>query len=331
MKMGVLYSFFAVIALILLVCLGVGVVDMRLLFGAVIPYAALAIFVLGIVYRVLKWASSPVPFRIPTTCGQQKSHPWIKSSYFDNPHNMIGVIGRMALELLLFRSLFRNTKADIKDQRILYSGDKYLWAAGLAFHWSFLVILLRHFRFFTEPIMPFVPLLQKIDGFFDFGVPTLYLTDVGILAAVTYLFARRVVIPQVRYISLPADYFPLFLILGIAASGVLMRHFFRVDLLGVKELTIGLINLDPKIPDGIGLPFFIHLFLVCSLIAYFPFSKMMHVAGIFLSPTRNLANNNRIKRHVNPWNPQVKTHSYEEWEDEFRDLMRDAGMPLEKE
>jgi hypothetical protein len=49
-----------------------------------------------------------------------------------------------------------------------------------------------------------------------------------------------------------------------------------------------------------------------------------------MSPTRNLANNNRAKRHVNPWNYEVHTHTYEEYEDEFREVMREAGLPLEK-
>jgi hypothetical protein len=53
--------------------------------------------------------------------------------------------------------------------------------------------------------------------------------------------------------------------------------------------------------------------------------------GIFLSPTRNLANNNRRVRHLNPWDYPVKVHTYEEWEDEFREKMRAAGLPLEKE
>ena len=52
------------------------------------------------------------------------------------------------------------------------------------------------------------------------GVPLLYMTDVVLVVSVTYLFIRRVTIPQVRYISLAADYFPLFLILGIACTGV---------------------------------------------------------------------------------------------------------------
>jgi nitrate reductase gamma subunit len=79
-------------------------------------------------------------------------------------------------------------------------------------------------------------------------------------------------------------------------------------------------------------PFFlVHLLLICALAAYFPFSKLMHMGGIFLSPTRNLANDSRARRHINPWNHPVKTHTYAEWEDEFREKLVAAGMPLEVE
>lgn len=329
--MNIAVALVGALILVLIAYIGVGVGGLYSLFGVYIPYVAFVVFVVGIVYRVIKWACSPVPFRIPTSCGQQKSLPWIKDSKLDNPSNMLGVLGRMALEVFLFRSLFRNTKTDLKDNRLIYSGDKWLWAAGLLFHYSFLVIILRHFRFFTEPVAPFVTILQDLDGFFELNIPVFYLSDAAILAAVTYLFLRRVVIPQVKYISLPADYFPLLLILGIAGSGVLMRHFFKVDLVGVKELAMGIITLHPSVPEGIGTIFYVHLFLVCSLLAYFPFSKLLHMPGIFMSPTRNLANNNRMVRHINPWNPQVKVHTYEEWEEEFHDLLKGAGIPLDKE
>lgn len=318
--------------LVLLVFMGVGVVGLNSLFGIVIPYSALIVFLIGVVYRVGKWAKSPVPFRIPTTCGQQKSLPWIKANNLESPYNTLGVIGRMALEVLLFRSLFRNTRAELRNgPRVVYGGTKWLWLGGLAFHWSFLFILIRHLRFFTEPIPFFVNLFVSVDGLFEISVPTLYMTDITILLAVTYLFLRRVVIPQIRYISLAADYFPLFLILGAALSGVLMRHFYKVDILKVKELAIGLFSFHPVIPNGIGLPFYIHLFLVSTLLAYLPFSKLMHMAGVFLSPTRNLANSNRMRRHVNPWNYPVKIHTYEAYEDEFREKMKAVGLPVEKD
>jgi nitrate reductase gamma subunit len=73
------------------------------------------------------------------------------------------------------------------------------------------------------------------------------------------------------------------------------------------------------------------LFLVSVLLAYFPFSKLLHMPGIFLSPTRNLANNSRMKRHVNPWNYPVPVHTYAEYENEFRDKMKAADLPVEKD
>jgi nitrate reductase gamma subunit len=85
------------------------------------------------------------------------------------------------------------------------------------------------------------------------------------------------------------------------------------------------------VPESIGTPFYIHLFLVSTLFAYFPFSKLMHMGGVFLSPTRNLANDNRVRRHVNPWNPVVEPHTYAQWEDEFRDKLLAAGIPLDAE
>lgn len=330
--MSALYSLFAVIILVLVVFIGVWGLGWYSLFAVIIPYAAIATFIAGLIYRVLKWAKAPVPFHIPTVCGQQKSLPWIKANNIESPSNTVGVIARMALEVLLFRSLFRNERVELKGgQKLVYGGNKYLWLGGLAFHWSLLIILLRHSRLFTEPVPSVVLFVQDIDGIFQLALPTLYITDIVILIALTYLFVRRVIYPQIRYISLPSDYFAVLLILGVALSGVLMRLFYKVDIVGVKELAMGVLSFHPIIPDGVGLPFYIHLFLASTLLAYFPFSKMMHAAGILLSPTRNLKNNSRMRRHINPWDYPVKVHTYEEWEDIFREKMRGVGLPLEKE
>lgn len=309
-----------------------GIAGLDFVFGIVIPYAAIVIFLLGIVYRVLNWARSPVPFRIPTTCGQQRSLPWIKNSPLESPHTGLGVIGRMALEILLFRSLFRNTRAELRDgPKLTYGSSKWLWLGALAFHWSFLVVLIRHFRFFAEPVPGFVSLVEGLDGFFQVCLPIILITDAVILGALTFLFLRRIVDPKLRYISLISDYFPLLLIAGIAITGILMRYFFKVDIIAVKELGTGILSLHPILPLGISPLFYAHLFFVSCLIAYFPFSKLTHLGGVFLSPTRNLANNNRTRRHLNPWNPPVPVHTYAEYEDEFREVMKAAGLPVDKE
>jgi nitrate reductase gamma subunit len=330
--MNVVIPFLAVLAVTLAGYVGVKVLDLRLLFGVFLPYAAFAVFIGGFIYRMVQWAKSPVPFRITTTCGQQKSLDWIESDKLDNPHDTKGVIARMALEILFFRSLFRNTRTEIKDgPKVTYGPNLWLWAAGLAFHYSFLTIVLRHLRFFAEPVPALAALLGDIDGFFQIGVPPVMLTSLIILAALGFLLARRLFIPQIRYISLAADYFPLFLIIGIAGSGFLLRHFIRTDVVGVKELAMGLVGFKPVIPQGVHWFFYVHLLLVATLFAYFPWSKLMHMGGVFLSPTRNLANNNRMVRHINPWNGPVKVHTYEEYEDEFRDKMKAAGLPVDKE
>lgn len=305
------------------------------LFGVVIPYFAVIIFFVGIVYRVVQWGKLPVPFRIPSTCAQQKSLPWIKYGYaekLDNPVSNAGVIGRMILEVLCFRSLFRNTRMEYGGGGgIRYKPAKWLWLAAIVFHYTFLVVILRHLRFFTDPMPFFVPIIEKVDGFFQFYLPVVYQSGLLLGAALTFLLLRRLLDPKVRYISLPADYFPLFLILAIAQTGILMRYVLKADVVSIKELTMGLVTLQPTIPEGISVLFYIHIFLVSVLFMYFPFSKLMHMAGVFLSPTRNLANNSRIVRHINPWNPDVKYHTYEAYEDDFRERMVEVGLPVEKE
>ncbi|RLF54217.1 MAG: menaquinol oxidoreductase [Thermoplasmata archaeon] len=340
--LGIIIALIGVAGVILIPWIGVGAFDMRILFGIVVPYAAMATFFVGIIVRVIGWARSPVPFRIPSTAGQQWSFPWIKPNRIDNPRSTGGVIVRMLFEVVTFRSLFRNTRLEYRSAeggpKIDYEWEKWLWLAALAFHYSFLVIFLRHFRFFTEPIPGFVHLLESLDGFLQLGVlpvsglgvPSVYVTDMLLLLALLYLFVRRIYISQVRYVSLPADYFPLLLILALGTTGVLMRYFIRVDITAVKTLALGLFKLSPKAPEGIGVIFYIHLFVLSVLVAYFPFSKLMHFMGVFLSPTRNLSNNSRMVRHVNPWNYPVKVHTYEAYEDEFREHMIEAGLPVEK-
>ncbi len=330
--MKILYPFVAVLGLIIIAFMGVQV-GLEPLFGIVFPYLAFLIFICGFVNKVVGWAKSPVPFRIPTTCGQEFSLPWIKQAKIDNPSTTAGVVQRMFLEIFCFRSLFRNTQADVYDgPKLRYGSSKYLWVFALMFHYSFAVIIIRHMRLFTDPMPFFVPILEFADGFLQIGAPSIYQSDILILGGLTLLFLRRIIIANVRYISLPADYFPLFLIFAIATTGILMRYIFRVDVVNIKQLAVGLASFSFTLPEGIGAIFYIHLFLVCTLMVYFPFSKLMHIGGVFMSPTRNLANNSRMVRHINPWNdPSIKPHSYASYEDDFREYMAGAGLPLEKE
>jgi nitrate reductase gamma subunit len=338
--LGIILSFITVLVLVFIPFVGMQVANLQVLFGVIIPYAAISLFLVGVVGRLLLWSFSAVPFRIPTTAGQQKSLPWIKPNKIENPSSAAGVFGRMLLEILLFRSLFRNSTMEFREgPRVTYEWEKWLWLSAILFHYSFAVVVIRHLRFFTQPVPAFVNILESLDAFMQTGIgplpglmlPGMYLSGVVLLAAAGYLFLRRVYIPTVRYISLPTDYFPLFLIIAIATTGILMRYLLKVDVVSVKELALGLVTFHPIVPRGIGVLFYMHLFSVCCLIAYFPFSKLVHLGGVFLSPTRIMANNNRFVRHINPWNYPVKVHTYDEYEEEFREKMVEAGIPVEKE
>ncbi len=339
-KRHFLVALFAVLGLVVVAYVGAQA-NLQILFGVIVPYLAALIFVEGLVYRLIQWARSPVPFRIPTTAGQNRSLPWIErdlGEQLDNPSTFKHLVGRMALEVLAFRSLFRNLRTELRKDpenpegaRLIHWSYKWLWLGAIAFHYAFLVVILRHLRFFTEPVPLPLQLMEHVDGFFQFFTPAVYLSGVILVVAALYLLARRITNPTLRYISLAADYFPLLLILGIGISGILMRYVYKVDIIAVKELALGLVTLHPTVPAGIGAIFYVHLFLVCVLFAYFPFSKLMHAPGVFLSPSRNMVANNRWVLHVNPWNYPVKFHHYDEYEDRFREAMIEADIPVEKE
>jgi nitrate reductase gamma subunit len=333
-----MFAFIAVLALFLIAWAGVSI-GLEWIFGVVIPYLAVLVFVVGFSRKVLGWSRSAVPFAIPTTGGQAKSFPWIQNATFDNPSSTLGVFMRMVFEILTFRSLFRNTRMKLKEGKLFYQLEIFLWVGALAFHYAFLTVLIRHTRLFLEPVPWCVQLIETLDSFFrieiiypqfQFGLPAVYLSGIVLLAAVVYLTVRRIVIPSVRYISLASDFFPLILIFGIAFTGILMRYVTKIDITAAKQLTMGLVTLHPSVPQGIGVIFYIHLFFVSVLLAYFPYSKLMHLGGIFLSPTRNMLGNTRAYRHVNPWNHPVHVHTYEEYEEEFREKMIEAGLPVDK-
>ena len=330
--MKVLASIVVVLVLFLVGFIGASV-GLEAVFGVAIPYLAAGAFLVGLILRVVGWANVPVPFRIPTTSGQQKSLSWIKPSPLDNPSSGAGVVGRMFLEVFFFRSLLLNTRTELQGKRLVYASSIWLWVGAMAFHWSMLLIVLRHLRLFTDPVPGFVSFLEGADGFLQIGVPVFFLTSFIFVAAVAFLFLRRLTDPQVRYISLINDYFPLSLLLGIGVSGFWLRHLAKTDIVGVKEMLVGLVSFSPSVSEGIAPLFYGHLFLVCVLLAYFPFSKLMHMVGVFLSPTRNMANNNRRVRHFTtfPWDKEPKTHSYEAYENDFRDKMIGAGLPVDKE
>jgi nitrate reductase gamma subunit len=308
--------------------------------AAAIAYLAFAIFVAGMVWRVVAWARVPVPFAIALTCGQQKSLEGIRAAWLENPWTRAGAACRTAIEALWFRSLLRDSRAELlpgvgqalpngrgsestseprplgSGCRLFYRGDRSLWGGALLFHGCLLWVWIGHLRFFVEPALV---------------GPANRFVDAGLVAGLAFLFLRRVLDRRLRYLTLAADYLPLALVATVAGSGVLMRWWSHTDVAAVKRFALGLATFHPVAPVGVGLLFYIHLFAASALAVSIPFTKLAHMAGVFFSPTRNLPNDSRARRHVNPWLAPAQVHTYAEWEDEFRDRMRAAGLPLERE
>jgi nitrate reductase gamma subunit len=295
----------------------------------VAPYAAAATFLAGFGWRLLRWAATPVPFRIPTTAGQQRSLAFLRHAKLESPASGAGAAARVALEVLLFRSLFRNTgHRRHAGMRLSFPGSKELWLAAIAFHWSLLLVIARHARLVAEPVPALANRLAAIDGFFRVGLPGWYASDVVLLAALGWLLARRLRGPLLRYVTLPADYAALGLLLALAGTGIAMRYWARPDVVAAKTFALGIVTFHP-VPAPAGPWFAAHLLLACALAAAFPFTKLMHAPAPLFSPTRALANDNRRRRHVNPWNPPVAVHTYAEWEEEYREKIQAAGLPLD--
>lgn len=229
-----------------------------------LAYAAAAVFILGFLSKVVLYFKTPSPLKIPTTPA---------------PRTAMGVVARLIPEILFFRSLLKGGVA-----------EKILWLGGWVFHVSFLLIVLRHLRFFTYPVPEFVMCFQTIGIWAGLVFPI----------ALLVLIVRRFTNDRLATITLFADYFVLLLIISIGLTGLLLKYFVRINLVDVKAFILGLLTFSPvQMPDST--LFMIHFSLVLVLLVYFPFSKLMHAWGVLISPTRAQVDNPREVRHVTPW------------------------------
>jgi len=238
---------------------------MNLLF-AVLFYAATVILVGGIAYRVYEYARTPAPLKIPTTPA---------------PTTSGGVAFRMFREVVFFESLFKS--------------NLWIWVFAILFHGALLLVLMRHLRYFTEPVWGWVAFVQPFGIYAGFAMA----------AGLAGLWARRLLVERIRYISTPSDHLMLALLLLIAVSGLMMKWIAHTDIVAVKAFFLGLMRFDlqPLPADG---PLYVHLALVALLMIVFPFSKLLHAPGIFFSPTRNQADDPREQRHIAPWAAQLE-------------------------
>lgn len=234
---------------------------------AILFYLATLLFVVGLLHRIRVYARTPAPLKIPTTPA---------------PITQAGVVFRMTKEVVFFESLFK--------------ANLWTWGAGWLFHASLALVLLRHLRYFTDPVWGWVAFIQP------FGMYAGLTMFLGLSA----LWARRFLVERIRYISTPSDHLMLALLIGIALSGLSMTFVAHTDVVGVKTFFLGLMSFSLQdLPEHFGL--YVHLSLVATLMLIFPISKLLHAPGIFFSPSRNQTDNPREKRHIAPWAQQKES------------------------
>ena len=231
------------------------------LFFALLFIVATLVLVIGLARKIIQYAKTPAPLKIPTTPA---------------PVTQSGVVLRLFREVVFFESLFKSTK--------------WTWIFGWMFHMGLFLVLLRHLRYFMDPVWLPIQLIQP------FGVYAGFAMVIGLVG----LLARRLLVDRVRYISAPSDFLWLILLIVIGLSGLMMKFVAHTDIVMVKQFFTGLMGFSVgELP--IDFPLIVHLSLVALLMILFPFSKLLHVPGVFFSPSRNQVDNPREKRHLAPW------------------------------
>ena len=173
-------------------------------YAALFYVAGLVLFI-GLAVRIADYWRTPAPLKIPTTPA---------------PVTQAGVVFRMAREVVLFESLFKS--------------NLWIWALGWLFHAGLALVLLRHLRYFTEPVWSWVALMQPFGIYAGFAMA----------AGLAGLWARRFFVERIRYISTPSDHLMLALLLAIAASGLAMKFVAHTDIVGLKLFFLGLLRAD---------------------------------------------------------------------------------------
>lgn len=228
---------------------------------AILFWVATAVLVVGVGMRIRKYWRTPAPLKIPTTPA---------------PTTRSGVVIRMFREVIFFESLFKS--------------NKWIWIFGWTFHMGMWLVLIRHIRYFTFDIPWWLSMAQPFGTYAGFAM----------LFGLIGLWARRVLVERIRYITNPSDHLMLALLVAIVGSGLMMRFVIHTDIIMVKQFMLGLMRLriETLPSDPILL---VHLGAVATLMLVFPISKLMHAPGVFFSPSRNQVDNPREKRHLAPW------------------------------
>ncbi len=151
------------------------------------------------------------------------------------------------------------TALDVFFFRRLFANDKILWPGSWLFHLAFFLVILRHLRYFLQPVPDCISAIQ----------PFVVFAGYVLFIALLYILCVRLVSGKKRYISY-SNYFILTVLLLTSLSGLMMRNFFRPDLLQTKAFILGTLTFSPE-PAPSGMLFSLHFLMALLLLPYVPF------------------------------------------------------------
>ncbi len=150
------------------------------------------------------------------------------------------------------------TATDIVFFNRLLRVNPGFWFGEWVFHAALTLVLLRHLRYFLNPVPECIRWVQLP------GLIAGYVLPLSLL----YILVIRLFTNREKYAS-PRNVFFLGMVLVISCIGLLMQALFKPDLVGVKLFILGLLGFSPAVvPHSI--LFVLHFGLVLVLIPLLP-------------------------------------------------------------
>lgn len=211
-------------------------------------YLSVGVLVFGMIYRIFRWLSVPAsPIRLgifPKTQGVSRTATVVRDTF-------------------LFPQV-----AEV---------NRRMWLITVLFHFALLGVFVGHLR-----------LLGRFPGILEAKMSeSAHLAGgtmgVILLIGTLYFLFRRFKSPQ-KELSLPEDYFLLFLLFAIILLGDHLRLFGHIPFEVYREYAYGLLSFRPALPPALmdspqKIVFVWHVFFANLLFVYLPFSKLVHFAG----------------------------------------------------
>jgi len=220
-------------------------------------YLALAVFIIGMGWRVYEWATTP------------KSA--VRLGMFPKPATKFGRLVKMLKD-----TLFAPQSARI---------EPVMWAFAFAFHVAALGAFVGHGRLIAE--FPILPELLGEEGMNAFAALSGSIAGILMLVGVLFWIGRRTFGPY-KNLSVPEDFLLLFLLLGVIVMGDHMRFVYGdiVHAATYREWFGSLLAFKPAFPaellaGNVGISLGTHMLFTDLFLIYFPFSKLVHTIGAF--------------------------------------------------